>query len=494
MAKRLLILALGCFAVGAVAQNPTQSFQDFRNEILGNFKEFRQTLLDDYADFLNGEWHEYRSLRGEDRYKTPKPEQAPRVEKPVKPVPGDVPAEQAPVEEPAQPTTEAPTFPSAAPSNPPTPSSPALDEEEIASAINFYGMPVAMPRIDFNILQDLGSTSDYARQWKMLADGEVASRVLPSLQKKIKDMGLNDYLAFRFVKAYIDSLFPDKDDSSRFSAIHYLLANMGYDVRIAATANGTPLLMIPFEQMVYGNTYLMIDDNKYYLFGPDLFDMDKLGNAGIYTCKIPNNLEKGKKMDLVIGELKIPYEPHKFDLRGEDIILTGEMNRNLIPLLYHYPQMDVDGFAKSNLQPALRKDLSEQIRRQLSAMPEEEAVNALLQFTQRAFLYATDEDFHGFEKPYFLEETLYYPKNDCEDRAIFYTYFLWNALGKEAQLISYPGHEAASVSISTPVEGASYTYGGSTFYISDPTYIGSTTGMVMPRYKNEKPTIDYTYK
>lgn len=63
---------------------------------------------------------------------------------------------------------------------------------------------------------------------------------------------------------------------------------------------------------------------------------------------------------------------------------------------------------------------------------------SLLQFVQSGFSYATDDAFHGFEKPYFLEENLFYPKNDCEDRAIFYTYLLWNALGVENQLLCFP--------------------------------------------------------
>ena len=126
-------------------------------------------------------------------------------------------------------------------------------------------------------------------------------------------------------------------------------------------------------------------------------------------------------------------------------------------------------------------------------MQGDQAVGELLKFMHNVFEYSTDEDFHGFEKPYFVEETLFYPKNDCEDRAIFYTWLLWNALGREAQLISFPGHEAATVRLDNPVEGTSYDYKGETFYVSDPTYIGSTTGMVMPIYSTQTPHVDYTY-
>ena len=155
--------------------------------------------------------------------------------------------------------------------------------------------------------------------------------------------------------------------------------------------------------------------------------------------------------------------------------------------------MQMDGYARSNVQPKLRSDLVRQIQEQLGGLSDGADVEELLSFTQHVFGYATDQQFHGFEKPYFLEENLYYPLNDCEDRAIFYTYFLWNALGRKSQLIHYPGHEAATVKLDQPGRGTAYSINGEKFYISDPTYIGAHTGMVIPDYKDELPNVDYTY-
>ena len=134
------------------------------------------------------------------------------------------------------------------------------------------------------------------------------------------------------------------------------------------------------------------------------------------------------------------------------------------------------------------------MREQLAGMDNDADVEALLSFVQHVFEYSTDQNYHGFEKPYFVEESLYYPKNDCEDRAIFYTYFLWNALGREAQLVSFPGHEAATVKLSGPSDGTSYKFDGETFTISDPTYVGASSGMVMPDYRGIIPDIDFTYR
>lgn len=177
-----------------------------------------------------------------------------------------------------------------------------------------------------------------------------------------------------------------------------------------------------------------------------------------------------------------------------DIEIHGETNELLYPILYKYPQMPIGDYAESALMPSLRDDVVAQLREQLEGMPREQAVDALLQFVQSGFDYATDHDYHGFEKPYFFEEILFYPKCDCEDRVIFYTYLLWNVLGVENHLIAYPGHESAAVSLPGHAAGDAYSYDGRTFLISDPTYIGAKTGMCMPDYRTITPEIDHIYK
>ena len=473
----------------AMAQEKRKSFDEFRKEILNGYSDFRKTILDHYADFLNGEWHEYESLNGERRDKTPKPSRVPSVE-PSTPTP-------------SQPVLPQPTVPdhgkhTQEPKNPsPLPESSAKPAPAVArqgeETFEFYGLPMTLPQVDFNISYMLSSPSDYASQWKALDKAGTAKRLTPAVKKLVEKTGLNDYLTYELIKAYIDAKFPQADASSRLSAIHYLLANMGYDARIAMSGNSTPLLLLPFKQTIYARNYLIINGDKYYVFAPEGFDYNRLGREGIRTCTLPRDAEKGNRFDLVLGELKIPFSPKSFNFEYGPLKLTGEVNENLMPILYHYPQMPIGDYAVSSPDPRLRHHLVEQVKSQIGSMDGDEGVETLLNFMHNVFEYATDDDFHGFEKPYFLEETLYYPKNDCEDRAIFYTYFLWYALGKEAQLISFPGHEAATVKLDKPVDGTSYNFSGKTFFISDPTFIGSHTGMVMPMYKMEKPKVDYTF-
>ena len=435
----------------------------------------------------------------------PKQPETPVVaEKPVeKPKQPETPVvAEKPTEKPKQPET--PLVAEKPAEKPKQPETPVVAEKPVTAPktptvnkgfeFNFYEIPLTMQDVDFNIASGLYNPADFAKQWKNLEAEKIADKLVPQIKKEVKKLGLNDYLTYKYIESYVNSKFPNTKDSSKLALVHYLLANLGFDARIAVTEKGTPIILMPFKQTVYGKTYLSLNNKKYYIFPPEGYDVATLFSEKVMTCQLPSDVNTGEEFDLVLGELKIPEKPKKFDIEYGPLHLQGSMNENLIPILYKYPQMPIEDYAKSNLQPQLRKDITAQIKSQLGGMQGDEGVEALLHFTQNAFEYATDDAYHGFEKPYFIEETLFYPKNDCEDRAIFYTYFLHNALGREAQLVSFPGHEAATVTLLEPKKGVSYRQDGKTFYISDPTYIGASTGMIMPSYTNIIPEVDYTYQ
>ena len=549
--KRIISLVLSAALIVPMcprAQSPNnstqdykKSFEEFRKGIHSDFDSFRSRILEHYDEFLRGEWHEYESLLPKERYAQPKPDVAPvaKPKKPkpkpkpepvVKPEPAPAPApkpepkpqpkpEPAPAPAPApapkpepkpQPKPEPAPAPAPAPAPKPEPKpqpkpepapapapAPAPKPEkkpDNADHFLFYTMPVKVPQVKYNVKSSIRSNEEFADQWSSLKRQDVAKLVIPTLQKIARDAGLNDYLTYRLVNDYVKAKMPDIDDASRVSLIHYLLTNMGYDARLAMTSNRIPLLLLPTQQEVYGLPFTTIGGKAYYMFVPDGMPSNAVTGTKIYTCMLPAEASKGKNFDLIVNELRIPEKPKAFDLSYGKLHLTGEMNENLIPILYRYPQMQMDGYARSNVQPKLRTELVRQIKEQIGGLADGADVEELLQFTQHVFEYATDQQFHGFEKPYFLEESLFYPLNDCEDRAIFYTYFVWNALGKKTMLLNFPGHEAAAVKLDAPIHGTAYTVGGETFYISDPTYIGAPTGDVMPQFRTTNPKVDYTYE
>ena len=119
-----------------------------------------------------------------------------------------------------------------------------------------------------------------------------------------------------------------------------------------------------------------------------------------------------------------------------------------------------------------------------------ETVDALRQYKTDAEQFGT-----GIEKTFFCEEMFYYPFCDCEDRAVLYSYLVHNLLGFDVVLLEYPGHECTAVAFPEPLTGSatSITYQGRTWYICDPTYIGSDIGMCIPRYVSVQPQVSTWY-
>lgn len=485
---RLLAFAVlaACVCPSIAAQS--ESFADFRKKVLSDFTDFRSSVLENYDKFLEGAWEDFDQIKGEKSNPVPKPRTAPAVGTTEPPVINTAPTLPAPV------TATTPT-----PKQSPAPKSeekPVNQSPAATSADRFSlaDIPFEVPHIDYNISRRLSNKQEFGAHWRTLAQTQLATTLIPEFQKLAQKHGLNDYLTYMAVNAYADARFPQAHSSSRKSLVHFIMANMGYDVRLGTNQSGAAMLLIPFNQMVYARPYLNIDGKKYFIFADDNIDLTRPDNLRISTCALPSDADAGRPLDLIITHLQLPSKPYHYNITFGDITIEGDLNQAVMPLLYRYPQMPTADFARSTIFPDVRKQIVAQLKTQLSGKDEKAAVNTLLQFVQKGFEYATDEDFHGFEKPYFLEETLFYPKNDCEDRAIFYTYLLWEVLGIPNQLICYPGHESASVSLSVPVDGTSYTHSGTRFYISDPTYIGSVTGQCMPDFEQTAPQIDFTYK
>ncbi len=483
--RRYIMAVLGlCASLGAMAQNEKMSdYKAFRQQMLADYQGYRGKILDDYAKFLDTVWDDYESFKGKPAYEAPKPQTVPQA------TPTDAtPAATIPTpERPAQPA--APAVP-AKPATPTVPAKPAAPTQKNLS-FGFYSLKVQAPALELPALNGDDSHAVSAL-WQQLQNQDVYGRVSSALEQYRLGCNLNDWLSYELVHAYAVALYPGNDNAGTILT-HYLLAHMGYNVRLGRTGAGRLLLLMPFRQMVYVRPYLNIDGEQYTIFMYENGRDVSRNITTLSTCRLPADADLGQAFNLVLDRPIMPARGEKqYELSDGVITLRGTVPELPVALAEGFVQTDIPVYDQSCLSASFRNDLLAQVREQLQGLTEKEAVSRLMHFVQFAFKYATDNEQFGYEKPFFVEDNFYYPYNDCEDRAVLFAFFVRNLLGLDVHLLHYPEHMATAVCFTDQtLQGDGYMYRGRRYLICDPTYIGAGIGRCMPRYEKVTPKIEF---
>lgn len=479
--KRFLCFFIAIAGIACSNAQNSESFQKYRQKMLSEYNQFRKSVLDNYADYLNTVWKEYETFKAKERDKTPKPKIVPNIDTtpvvttPIDTTPIDVPVVTVPVE-------PAPVMPVAKPEIPKA----KKPYAEFTTSFSFYGITLKAPVLRCASLASL--EKDAAEAWKNYEKGGVKLTAV-----KMKDyalsLGLNDWFIYEIVRECVNSQNAACSKSERASLQHYLLANMGYDVRLAVN-NDIPVLLVNSAEEVYARNYVNIDGKPYYMYGID----DSSINVGglTATCDLPPDLDLGRGIDFMLTKplLLSSGNEHTCSLKWKDMMITINVDACIMEMLRHYPILPIPVYAKSNLLPDVRNSVLRQLEPYIKELSEKDAANLLLHFVQKAFAYATDGEQHQYEKTYFFEENFYYPKNDCEDRAVFYAYIVNQLLGLDVHLIMFPGHECTAVHFNDDtITGDGYIYNSRKYIICDPTYVGADIGNCMPDYRDTKPQV-----
>lgn len=477
MKKILLIVSL--FLTGCcVAPAQTDDYQQFRQQMLSNYEGYRENILQDYAKFLDTAWKRYETFKGKSMYSQPKPNnipQAPVVDKtPVKVIPQ--PNTPQPAPSPVQPVQIKPEVPN-----------PLLQ----SISFQFYTTTAQGPKIE---VQQLTSANEHAvsKLWKSYQEERIYEKVSASLNQLRVAYNLNDWLTYILIRDYSLAVC-DNDLNSSMVLSHYLLVNMGYNVRLALNGNGSVMHLMPVEQTVYEHPYLTIDGIRYYVFMGTSLRKNATSVTSILTCELPQKADLGKEFNLVAQAPQIPSKNNKsFVVTDRSITISGNVPESAISIAKDFVQTEVPVYATSSLSKDFENSILRQVSPQIQGLSEIKAVEKLLHFVQYAFNYKTDGDHFGYEKPYFVEENFYYPANDCEDRAVLFAFLVKNLLHLNVHLLAYPNHEATAVRFTDQsIKGDGYIYhDGSKYLICDPTYLGADVGQCMPQYENVKPQVE----
>ena len=304
-------------------------------------------------------------------------------------------------------------------------------------------------------------------------------------------MRLNDWGYCEFVNKTAEQLFPgSRNESNMFD--WFMLSKSGYQVKIGYSGDNVYLLL-PTSGILYGIAYYMFGNSttKFYnvMFGK--YEKPQISTLYSYDQNYPNAIKlTGYRLDAAPSIHKdVQTKTLKFTHNGSEYSVKVEYDRSAVKFFEYYPQTDLEVYFDAVPSTDARTSLLEALRPFVKDRSETEAVDLLLHFVQTAFKYETDDEQFGREKPFFPEETLFYPGSDCEDRAVLFSFLVRNLLGLEVVGLEYPNHVASAVRFKGEVNGDQVVYQNRKYIICDPTYINADYGMCMPQFKDTKPGI-----
>ena len=238
-------------------------------------------------------------------------------------------------------------------------------------------------------------------------------------------------------------------------------------------------LLVEINETIYNVPQLKNDRQTLSI----LSDRPLPGNAQVFTYKESLRFAT-ERISMCIPELPLlegKCQPAVLPHTWQDESVTVKVDKALIGFFSTIPQTEFTVYARSGTSEQI-KDLCRYLKKHIENKSETEAVSLLLDFVQHTFDYQSDLGQFGYEKVFFPDEMLYYPYNDCEDRAIFFCRLVRLLLNLPVALVDYPNHIAAAVCFSEPTGGTLFRQNGKEYTLCDPTYINAKIGECMQQF------------
>lgn len=347
---------------------------------------------------------------------------------------------------------------------------------------DFYGVGqiVSIPK-EYGTFHPKGiSEQDVDQFWQLLASHNF-SRIISDCNKYKVALGFNDWAILKWAQDLAKAIFPDNINSEQEIFTVFLLNQIGLQVRVSRV-NEQLVTLFASMQNVYAKKYIVIDTAPYYL-AEDIPSASK-----IYTYRSGYN-KSARPLDLRIPKpLRLGDGTTEIKLAKYSTVWECNMQfsipSSLSQFYNEYPQLDAKIYATASPSDGFL-NVFEKILQPTNNRDNVRFINQLLSFLHLDFKYMVDQEQFGIEKPFFCEENFIYPYNDCEDRSILLSSLIRNLLGLKVVLLDYSDHMAVAVNISENIKGDHLVLSGERYYVCDPTYIGSTIGMSIPKYKSQ---------
>ena len=444
-----------------------QSFKDFKTTQARAFSNYKDERDAAFASYLKKQWSEYDALISKPLYEEAKPSKInPAIPKSIKSLgpqtrivlktPPEEPLAQLPIE-------------------------PKIEKKDIY--FDFFGT-----RLGFDVPKSATIAKFYPQNqegvsgfFNVVASSEY-QELVRSIARTKGEMALNDWGAYLLVNALSEKIFSNPDEAKLLS--WFLLNKLGYDVKVGL-AKKHVVLMHYSEKIIYSTPSYSFGKRKFYALSQ--YAKGSVGRLYTYERSYPNAT---KALDLQLKKLpnfekNLKSKTLTFKQDGKAYSTTYDYNQNLLDFMATYPQADYDTFFNAPLEEATYRAIAQDMKKYIDGKKASQAMNFVLNFVQNAFAYQVDEEQFGREKVMFAEETLYYDKSDCEDRAILFSYLIKELFHIGVIGVKYKDH--MSTALFVPMDGDSVRDGRKKYVVADPTYINANIGASMPKYKSLRP-------
>lgn len=468
----LLVLFLCCCLPPSIIKGQTDLQQEFDSYVRQETQHFDETLRrmnKEFALYLRQEWKRFDTFTRDPLLKDP--------DIPIIKQTETVPAPSHAVQEERIVSLPEKSFPDKRRITPL-----AASRKEIS----FYERPLSIPfRSAYPVrLAGVGEKA-ISNAWNQASDIDYTP-LLNTLRDYKEQLNLNDWGFLLLVRQSVKALYGKEKGNEIVFLTAYLLNQSEESVRIGRV-NGRLILLLQIKELVYALPQLTTHGQTFTVYSEEV--LPTALQVYTYTQSFPRATRRLSLHLPLLPDIGESLFVHNLPNRWQDTTVRVEANRALIDFMATMPQTDFRVYLESTTSVQVEQ-LINFLKEYTDGLETTEAVALLLDFVQNAFAYQSDTQQFGYEKVFFPDEMLYYPYNDCEDRAILFCRLVTRLLHLKVALVSYPNHIAAAVCFPHPVEAeTNYLSGGETYTLCDPTYINAGIGECMPKFIGKKPEL-----
>lgn len=457
-----------------------KDFDDFKKENKKEFEDFRQQINKEMLEFMKNPWVEMKPEKPKPKPVEPRPvvidyddKKEQEKDKTTPPKPEPKPIKQTVI--PPKPKPQ------------PQPVSPVKNDKEPlrTQTVRMYGTDFTMSKIDLPPLSLNGALNDNViRKNLEKLMGTDTDALLKSCLDARSKYNLCDWAYIKLLDKVGETYYGKNSNAARLLWA-YLMQQSGYSIRYGY--EGSEFFpMFESDDVIYDHKYFLIDGQMFYAMG------NTSGSLYISNFKYPGEQAVTMAINSVpaFAEQKAPAREitvHSYP----SLKLSVSTNKNLIDFYNDFPQstLGVDPYAKWALYgnvpatPQLRA-IYPTLRQAIAGKNQHDAASILLKVAQ-TFPYGYDDEIWGGDRPFFPDESWFYPKSDCEDHAIHFSRMVRDLMGLDVALVYYPGHLSAAVAFTdNSVKGEYVIHNGRAYTFCDATYFYAPVGQSAPSNDN----------